>query len=132
MRVSELSPLGLIEYLNQRGVTIVIEDSRLRSEYYDIEEQAFIDRHGLKLAIGLHDAQLKKIVELERNIEFMAKHIAGKESVILVLKHALNFTKPLSDNNELLRKARVLCHPDKHDDSALSKSVTQELNRILS
>ncbi|MFI3137977.1 MAG: hypothetical protein QX197_14470 [Methylococcaceae bacterium] len=131
MRVSELSPLGLIEYLNQRGVTVVIEGGRLRSEYCDVEEQAFIDRHGLKLAIGLHDAQLKKIAELERNIGFMAKHIAGKESIILVLKHALNFTKPLSDNNDLLRRARLLCHPDKHGGSALSLAVTQEINKAL-
>lgn len=32
---------------------------------------------------------------------------------------------------ELLKRIRMLCHPDKHGGSKLSESVTKELNRLL-
>ena len=76
--------------------------------------------------------QLKQcIIKLEKRVEFLDERVVHKDFIIALLNKSIEVSAP-SGNNDLLRKARVLCHPDKHGGSALSKSVTQDINRILS
>jgi hypothetical protein len=68
----------------------------------------------------------KKVTEMNLEISKLKLEIAK-----LQLKKKFDSKNAGGLDKQLIEKIRRLCHPDRHGNSALSNSVTAELNKIL-
>lgn len=129
--------MTLLERLRDRGLEFSLKDDGRMMACYpahpSAEQIRFIEAHEHELTAELLREDVKKLEATNRVLtERLEK--ADLEFTTLMRMWAAEKLKnkpqpSLSD--DLIRKARVLTHPDRHEGSEVANEVTAALNRLI-
>lgn len=134
------SPVELVDHIRSKGFQLYIQNEKLciSPRSLNSRQKAFMEQYKDKLLIGFI---LKEMKDTDELLDSYLKKVSNLQDKInlLELETLLYGTKVSQStifgnskiDQELLKKIRMLCHPDKHAQSQLSVSVTKEINNLM-
>jgi hypothetical protein len=122
-----------IESLKKKIVLLENEKGALRSRFFaEIEREKKALTESFEVTLKQKEATIKRQTELNSSLKSEIKSLKAEiQSNRLNLGKVKSLPAHSGLNKELLVKIRHLCHPDKHENSDLSNSVSSEINNIL-